>query len=236
MKMLIDVPALEINGIIAAGDLHIGIEQKLSGAGLNFPDIGTKLAGKIVTSFASSKARGVVLLGDIKDAIGWPTADAYASLQKFFYGIRNVDVRIANGNHDAHLQELLNRMGYGIKVEPEVRIGDTTFLHGNAMPSYEAMQGDYIVEAHGHLAVSIAGIRKKVFVIAEIGNSAHFSYKHFNKRAKLILVPPLNPLILGNAIDYSTKKHLPIFRNEIFDFEGARVYAGGLLGRVRDFL
>ncbi|MGC8676196.1 MAG: metallophosphoesterase [Candidatus Micrarchaeia archaeon] len=236
MEMLEEVPAVLVGGALAAGDLHIGIERKLANSGLNFPNAASKLSAKLARACANNGARTLVLLGDIKDAIGWPDKQDYESLQKFFYSVRNTNLRIARGNHDAHLQELLDRLGYSIKLEQEVRIGKTTFLHGNALPSKEAMLSDYIIEAHGHLAVDISGVRKKVFVIAEIGDGARFLYKNFNRNARLVLVPPLNPLILGNKIDSSTKKHLPAFRNDLFDFESARVYAGGFLGRVRDFL
>jgi len=35
LKFLSSVPALFINNILAAGDLHIGIEEKLSKSGIN---------------------------------------------------------------------------------------------------------------------------------------------------------------------------------------------------------
>ena len=231
-----EVPALLIGKVLAAGDLHIGIEQKFASKGVSFTNSTAKLARKLAAAYASSSADALVLLGDIKESIAWPSKPEYLELQKFFFAIRGINTSIVAGNHDGHLGELVRRMGYNIKVEKELIMGNVAFLHGNSLPSERAMLCDYLVEALGHIAVQLGDTIRKVFLMAGIGKKAGSLYEKFNKRAKLIVVPPLNDLILGNIINSSTKKHIPAFRAGIFNFEKAKIYTNKQLGKVEDFL
>jgi len=236
LKFLSSVPTLLINNILAAGDLHIGIEEKLSKSGINVSMTAERLATRLLSAYALSNPRMLVLLGDIKDAIGYPDKQTYSSLQRFFYLTRSLQIKIAKGNHDGHLAEILHRLNYEIGISREVIIGNIAFLHGNALPSKRAVLCDYLIEAHGHLALDVSGSLRKVFVVAHIGKGMHRRYAVFNKKIKLVLVPPLNPLILGNALNEDTRKHIPAFRSELFDFYSAKIYADKELGSVSDFL
>jgi len=131
MKFIHSVPALIMEHSLIAGDLHIGIEEKLAQEGVHFPGSTHRLVEKLIKAFAANKARRLILLGDIKEAIGYPSKSQYIELQRFFFGIRALNTVIAKGNHDAHLEELTRRMGYAIEIKREFRLGEVTFLHGN---------------------------------------------------------------------------------------------------------
>lgn len=236
MRILSDVPALMVDSILAIGDVHIGYEQKLEQEGMRFPNAGKRIAEKIMDAYATQRANGLVLLGDVKESIGYPTKEEYRELQKFFYETRETNMRIAKGNHDSHLQELISRMKYPISVEKEIRVKDAAFMHGNSFPSDEAMACNYIIAAHSHVAIDSNGRREKAFLIAEIGKGARKRYKTFNKAIKLVVVPPINDLVVGHNLKAETKSYMPVLRQEIFDFENAEIYTDRPLGTVKELI
>ena len=236
MKMLSAVPALMIDGILAIGDVHIGYEQKLALEGMHFPNAGKRIAEKVMRAYSTQKAKGLVLLGDVKESIGYPAKEEYRELQLFFYETRKANTRIAKGNHDGHLQELISRMRYPIDVEKEIRVKKTTFMHGNSFPSDEAMACNYIIAAHSHVAVESNGKREKAFLIAGIGKGARKRYKAFNRAIKLVVVPPINDLVVGHNLKAETKSYMPVLRQEVFDFENAEIYTDRQLGKVNEVI
>ncbi len=236
IRFLPFLPGLLVNRTIVVGDLHIGFEEKLASKGLNFPNPYKRMASRILSAYFKNKAEKLVLLGDIKDSIGYMSKGALLELQEFMYMIKETNFSIARGNHDAHIQEILKRIGYSAEIQRELFMEDVVFLHGNSLPSKKAMESECIVEAHGHIAVEKGNVLEKVFVVSRIGKGTSAFYDSFNKRAKLVMIPPLNDLILGNPLSVSTKFHIPVFRNDIFEFENAEVYLSKRLGKVKEFI
>ncbi|MGC9037659.1 MAG: metallophosphoesterase [Candidatus Micrarchaeia archaeon] len=216
IHFLYDLPGVLAGKYLVVGDLHIGLEERIKEKGINFPNPHKVIAGLISKYFTMTSASRLILLGDIKESIGYPSKGEYVELQELFYDLRNMPISIVRGNHDAHLQEILERLGYDIEIKRALILDNMAFLHGNALPNEEALACSYIFEAHGHTALLHDGTEEKAFLIAKPAKKGI--------KAKLVLIPPINPIIAGNPISFSTAKHIPAFRSSLFDFYNAWVY------------
>jgi len=220
------VPALFVRKerVLVVGDLHVGLELKFKEKGIHFQKATEKLAESILATCDKVGAKGIVLLGDVKESITYPKFAELMELKKFFSMMKGVDVRIAKGNHDGNLEKVLKDLGFGIGVEREILLKDVSMLHGNAWPSQEAMQRKYLVCAHGHFAIDVRGKTEKAWVIAKAGLQIRTRYKSYNKNITLVLTPPFNELILGTRISDETEDYAHFFRQQVFDWKSAKVY------------
>ncbi|MDE1851158.1 MAG: metallophosphoesterase family protein [Candidatus Micrarchaeota archaeon] len=216
-------PAMKIGSTLVVSDLHIGLEFKFSGSGVYFPNASRKMANEILEICKASKASDLVILGDVKESIGNVTRDEENALREFFETLKGVRIRIAKGNHDAYLDRILKKLGFDVPVEKEIFLGNAALMHGNFMPSSEAMKKRYLVMGHGHMAAYVNGELEKVWFIAGIGKGAGRSYSECNAAAKLIIVPAFNSMITGSGFSTESKRHMPLLRNEVFAAERAEV-------------
>lgn len=233
-------PALLIKEgrFIAVGDLHIGKEFKLEESGMHFIKAAKRNAERLLELYNMHNAKGVILLGDVKESIMYPTKEEYKALREFFQVLEGIKIRIAKGNHDAHLDELMERMGLEIRVEREILLGKTALMHGNRMPSEEAMGRDYLIMAHGHTAVKNGGDAEKAWLIAKVGKRARLEYPLHNRKIRLIIVPAFSNLIVGTGLKEGYQKFIPALNNNVFDFNTAKVYGldGELIGNARHII
>jgi uncharacterized protein len=233
IEFIEDSPALLVKKerLLVVGDLHIGRDVKLRRSGIYLPNATEKLAENLLMLYKRHSAKGIVLLGDIKDSVGYPTKEEYHEISQFFYRLRNAHLRITKGNHDPRIEELIKRLGADVDVEKEVLLEKVALMHGHAMPSDEAMEKDCIITGHSHPAVSINGRLEKAFAIARLGSGVGKFYKKYNKRIRLVVMPAFNELITGSDVG-SIGDFSPLFRKRIFDLRKAEVYDLGksLLG------
>lgn len=215
---------LEKERILVAGDLHIGMEFKMMDKGLYFPGAAKRMADSLLSIYEESRAKGMILLGDIKDRLMNVTKDDEEALRAFFSRLNGVGIRIARGNHDAYLQKILARLGISATVEDEILLGDTALLHGNTMPSEEAMMKRYVITGHSHVAANVNGIDQKAWAILSISGKASGSYEKYNKRCRLVMVPAFNDMIIGTSIDLSSRTNMPLIRRGVFDIGSLKLY------------
>ncbi len=230
------IPALLVDEekLLVAGDLHIGTEFKLRSSGMHFPNASRRMAVQLLQAYGRSKAKGIVLLGDVKDSITYPSREEMAAMADFFNTLEGIDLTIVKGNHDAHIQSILDRLGYKADVCNELLLEKTALIHGNALPSAEAMLKERIVSAHSHIAAEINGRTEKAWLIANLSTGAKKFYKGYNRRAKLVIMPAFNELIVGIRVNSDLEWHMPLIRNGIFTAEKAKVYDldGDLVGTI----
>ncbi len=219
---------------LVLGDLHLGLERKLADKGVHLHGGAERMAKQIISMAESEKVSSVILLGDIKETIMYPDAIERKEISEFFSLLNGLNVRIAVGNHDGHLNELVKA-----PIEDEIIMGNVAMLHGHMWPSEEAMSKDYLIVAHNHVAVSIkdeknALYTQKAWMISNVDpGGAKERYKEFNKKIKLVVMPAFNDLITGKPVGISDEKHInPLFRNRVFDYENANVYTmeGNIVG------
>lgn len=219
-------PALivEKERVVVAGDLHIGMETKFDESKIAFPKATAKMAQELLGICKNNGSEKVVLLGDVKDRLANVTRQEMLMLKEFFDILGAVDVRIVRGNHDANLESILSDMGLKIDISKEVLLEDVALMHGNALPSADAVMKKYLVCGHGHIAAHLNGVDSKAWLIAPIGSGMQEHYKAYNKEIKLVAAPAFNRLIIGSRMGYETEEHLPLLNNRLFDFAKAKAY------------
>ncbi|MDE1804170.1 MAG: metallophosphoesterase [Candidatus Micrarchaeota archaeon] len=224
--------------VLVIGDLHIGVELKLAREGINFPDASQRLAREINRLCDENRAERILFLGDIKESVGNPPTDEANAIRTFFRQLEDKQIMIAKGNHDPKLADLIGRMGLDAQIDREFFIGNFAAMHGNSWPSEAAMGKGTIISGHIHPIIREEGEGRKVWIVAKAGKDAGKHYASYNKRVRLVIAPAFNELVLGRAIDSSTKRRVPAFANGIFDFESAeiRTIDGGAVGRVNSIV
>ena len=219
---------------LVLGDLHLGLERKLYDRGVHLYGAAGHMAKQIMELAHENKADSVILLGDIKESIMYPDSSERQGINEFFSVLADLRIRIAVGNHDGHLGELIK-----IPIEDEILLGNVALLHGHMWPSENAMTGDYMIVAHNHVAVSFkdergAFYKQKAWLVANVdAEGASKRYKNINKGIKLVVMPAFNDLITGKAVNEVGDSHInPLFRNRIFDYNNATIYSmdGSVLG------
>lgn len=221
--------------LIVVGDLHIGRDISLKKSGVHIANATDRLLESLILLYKKEKAKGIVLLGDVKESIGYPPKEEYQELARFFYGLRGIDVTIAKGNHDAQIENIVSRLQADARVVKELLLEKVALMHGNALPSSEAMKKNCIVTAHSHPAVSLNGRYEKAWIVARIGRPPK-RYKGFNRKAMLVVMPAFNELITGSDPS-GLSRFAPQFRNKIFDLRSAKIYGldNKLLGKVSEY-
>lgn len=218
---------------LAVGDLHIGLERKLRKSGIRLYGTAERMARDIIGIADEFRAKRIAVLGDIKDTLFYPDTSDRNSIRRFLYLLRDYDVSLIRGNHDAHLDEM------GLELHDELLLGRFALLHGNSWPSSKAMLKDYVITAHNHAAVSFmdsngALYREKAWVISDVAKrNAAKRYPRFNGNARLVMMPAFNGLILGLEVrDLRDANTSPLLKNRIFDYRRGRTYTlrGEIIG------
>lgn len=221
---------------LVIGDLHIGAESKFIHKGIRLYSAVEFMANKIKSLMKEFDLHNIIILGDVKDTILYPDKVESDSIKRFFSDLKDYNIMITSGNHDPHLDEIIN-----VKIVDELLIDGFAFMHGHKFPSEAAMTAKYILAGHNHVAVSFLDKNKafytqKAWLVAPINaRKAKEKYNSFNKNAKLVVLPAFNDLIIGMPVNEVYKDNLsPLFRNGIFDYKKAKVYSlrGELLGET----
>jgi putative SbcD/Mre11-related phosphoesterase len=219
-------PALVINKekALVVGDLHIGLNLKFRERGLHFQNATNRLAEKLLKAYEASNAKSIVILGDIKESITSPSFGEYKEIKTFFDAMRGIDIKVVKGNHDGGIENVLKNVGFESNVSKEFIIGGVALTHGNTWPSEEAMNSRYLVIGHGHFAVRRDSGIEKIWFTAPVSKGAKKRYEKYNKREKLVVVPPFNELIMGSTLDSEAKNHLLVLKNDVFSFKQGEAY------------
>lgn len=208
---------------VVVGDLHIGKNLELERLGMHVPGATLRMAASLLELAKRSRSKAVVLAGDVKHSLSYPSREEFMELSAFFYALRSLHVVITKGNHDPHLDEAIKRMGSDAEVVRELILDETAIMHGHALPSEEAMSKKLLVTAHSHPAVEVNGSMEKAFIFAKISKGAKAMYPSCRKDADMVVLPSYNNLITGTNVSEAAT-FTPLFRNRIFDINGAKVY------------
>jgi metallophosphoesterase superfamily enzyme len=191
---------------------------------VSFPNAARATGREIRGLCDSNRAEGVVFLGDVKDRLTNMTREGLESFGGFFRELDGINVMIAKGNHDAYIEALIKEVGFKATIAKEILLSDCALMHGNSMPSDEAVMRRYIVCGHGHVAAQINGTDRKAWLIAPVGEGMKEHYKRYNEEIRLVAAPAFNRLIIGSRIGYETREHLPLLSNRLFDFGRMKAY------------
>jgi len=238
MRFLYNMPAILHKGALIIGDIHFGMEGKLKQRGIFSNDFSERLAEKIIALLKKTKARKLIILGDVKEDITYLdeyTIRAFEMIKKEFgkkrdcnikefkcknefegnkrknelEGKKDFEIIIVRGNHDGGIE------GLGLKVVPSEGFvyKGIGLVHGHSWPSEECMNAEYIISAHQHPQIEFFDLMKKrhveqVWVIAD-ANRRTMS-EHYKKLNKKIklILIPAFNPIVGNPIKNELKSNL----------------------------
>jgi hypothetical protein len=220
---------------VVIGDLHIGTEMTLFKKGIKLYGAVEQMEKKIKSISRHFKAKSIIILGDVKDTILYPEALEILELKEFFKALDGYDITVVAGNHDAHLEEIVN-----CKMVDELVLGNFAFLHGHRWPSENAMKAKYLFAGHNHVAVSMkdkngAFYNQKAWLVSKFNKKRGLErYPNANKEITLIVLPAFNDLITGMPVgsELEGENISPLFRNGVFDYKTAKVYSlrGDIIG------
>jgi putative SbcD/Mre11-related phosphoesterase len=250
IKFLRDHPALFISSrkILVIADLHIGIEHELYEKGIIIPPQAEKFQKIIEKLIAITKAKSLIVLGDIKHEVPGLSFREEREIPKLFKSLtKKVKIICCKGNHDTYLEKILPRE---VKIfsSKGFKIGEYGFFHGHAWPSKKLMQCNYLLMGHVHPVVQLEdkfgySIIEQVWVRGEIFKDKIKKKYGIKKtgRLELIIFPAFNRLLGGTFVNVkSASSELlgPLLRNDFVDMENAELYFlnGINLGKISSLI
>lgn len=251
MRFIHNQPVLfieEISALVIA-DLHIGLETELFKSGINIPTQINKMKDQIEKLIKKTKAKRLVILGDIKHEVPGISFQEQREIPIFLEELsKTAKIDICLGNHDTFLKNIVPQ---GIKVHSSkgFKIKNFGFFHGHAWPSPSLLVCDYIIISHIHPAIEFKdglGYRviKPVWVKSKLNlKKIYDKYKRKKKKEMAaIIIPSFNKLISGSPINIKNKiKNSeemlgPLLKNDFIDMKKADIYLldGTFLGKTRN--
>jgi putative SbcD/Mre11-related phosphoesterase len=239
MKFLTE-PALLIGKTLIIADLHLGIEYEIFKSGITIPSQVEKIEKRIVSLLRQTKAKHLVILGDIKHQVPSISWQEYKEIPRFLEHFSKIKVSIVKGNHDGNIERLAPK---NVEIyEPSgFKIGNVLLTHGQAWPNESDLDAEYILIGHVHPAVEFwTGKFRTVepcWVKCKVDNKRFeekFDVKTEFKQG--IVMPAFNHLIGGMAFNSKDFEPLgPLLKNEVLKWRDSEVYLldGTLLGELK---
>ncbi len=238
MKFLYNAPAVMHHGALIIGDTHFGMEERLKKEGIFDSLLSERIFERIKELLKETKAKKLIICGDVKDNITELDRKTYYLLKKLA-GI--TDLTVVKGNHDGGIDRI-TMFGVGVVPAEGFVYKKLGIVHGHSWPGKELMKCDYIISAHQHPQIVMKdklgkAHREAVWLITEPDDKQIKKYyEKSNKKIKLILMPAFNSLV-GSVINIEREKQLgPIFNNKLFKLNDALVVKldGSLVGKLKN--
>lgn len=236
IKFITDFPALFVSGekLLVVADLHIGLEYELYQSGIIIPPQAEKFQKIIGHLVKITKAKTLVILGDIKHKVPGISFRETKEIPKLFSNLtEKIQVICVRGNHDDNISTLLPKE---VKIYSSrgFKIGKYGFFHGHAWPSKKLMQCDYLFMAHIHPMIQLKDkfgyrIIEPVWVRSRIYQDKIKKTYKVKKTGKLelIIMPAFNRLLGGAPVNVkkaSDKLLGPLLRNDFVDIDNTELY------------
>ncbi len=222
--------------VLAAGDLHLGIEADLSRHGLHIRSRSRERGERIISCIESSSPDLLVLLGDVKHNVPLTSRQEFREIPGILDAIRSmVPLRLVPGNHDPGIErfflqdEILPRGG--------ALIDGTGYMHGHTYPD-PSLQGHLIISGHHHPLVTIrdhvgCALRAPGYLLAPVDDAClRFPASHEKGREKtrVLLVPAFNELAGYDLLRTMKEPFSPITRCLIADQSEVFLADGTFIG------
>jgi len=238
MRFAYEEPAVIVRtggkNYVVVGDLHIGAEKRVLKKGIRVYGSNMLMAERVARLAKEHNAKTVIILGDVKESVLYPDSWERKEIVNFFDKISDLNIMVARGNHDPHLEEIVK-----VKILDEIVIGEFAFVHGHIWPSENALRARWIMAGHNHMAVRITDSNKgtyfeKAWLFSKPNlKKALKKYPNMNKKVELVVLPAFNDLIMGTPANESINDNLsPLFRSGVFDYKNGVLFSlmGDILG------
>jgi putative SbcD/Mre11-related phosphoesterase len=230
---------------IIIADLHLGLEQELQQAGIKIPSQAEKFQNIIEKLINETKAKLLIILGDIKHKVPGISFKEEIAIQKILNNlVERVKIIITVGNHDSQLKEIVPRE---VKIYSSrgFRVGKYGFFHGHAWPLKELMRCDYLFMGHLHPNIEFRdkfGLRfiEQVWVKTKLDREKIKEKYGIEKTGglNLFVLPAFNKLLGGLVLNRPEQEEYfgPLLKDKILDLEKAGIYLldGTFLGNIKN--
>jgi len=229
---------------IAVSDLHIGLEAELSSKGVTVkPNLVPDMAGEIASLVETQHADCVILLGDIKHAVGAISKQEWKDIPVFLRQLSTkAEVYLVPGNHDSNIRHLVPTIVNMISTKG-MALGDTLLLHGHSMPSDVRAHVNRIVMGHVHpvfLKRDSVINGERVWIYLQTRKEAVFPEPGL---LEVIIVPSFNPHLYATGerkyyhrsispIVKRIMQHGPIEKCIVATLDGSIVGDASILPRI----
>ncbi len=230
VKFLTDRALLLPGRTLVIADLHLGMERELAEAGIHVPDQAERLLKRIDALIKHTKAKRLIILGDLKHNVPTITGTEWREIPAFLEHLsKKVEVSIVKGNHDGDIERLAPK---GVEVyEPSgVAVGDFALTHGQAWPDKSLLACKTLVFAHIHPAVEFKSGRYRAIEHCWLRCPVDQKIlsKKFGKTVSIkdaIIMPVFNPLIGGVAVNGKDFGPIgPLLRSGAVQFKKAEAW------------
>ncbi len=249
MKFLKERPALVLDEMesktLVLADLHLGLEYEIYKKGISIPPRMDKQKDRILDLVDETGAERLFLLGDVKHNVPTVSISEKERLPEFFDALcKEVDVKIAKGNHDGGLEKLVEGTRAEVSSTSGFRVGDFYFNHGQSWPDEEVIKARTLIRGHSHPAFKFQddlGFSSTVPCWVKGPVRRGELKEKYGKKGKLeevVIVPTFNQLISGMPMNSDREKSLlgPILENRIMDMDESKIYLldGTFIGKLED--
>lgn len=203
-------PCIVLSDVLVFADPHLGLSivgYKLSRKSERF--LLRSEVDSIVQPILSlnKKFRRVIVLGDVKDYLGFPKKVIREAICYFFRKLRMIadDILVVRGNHDGYLVDVLDECNIDVSVLDHVLMEHKNkkilLGHGHMkFPHEKIIVSDYILIGHVHPASSL-GEKSWIFSRFSIMTDSRKHVDCFERGAlNLIVFPSSNPRLVGSVI------------------------------------
>lgn len=250
VKFLADYPAVFISDekTLVIAELHLGLEYEIYKSGVTIPPQREKFISILEKLIEITKAKKLVIVGDIKHKVPGSTIREDKEIPKFLEQINSkIKTILVKGNHDDRIEEIVPN---GIKIYSArgFKMKKYGFFHGHAWPSKNLMKCDYIFMGHIHPAIEFRddlGYRswEKVWIKGKLNEEKVKKKFGLNPgKLNIIVIPTFNNILGGKAVNRVAKEQQisPLIVNEFFDLNSAKIYLLdgtylGILKNIRKF-
>jgi len=235
IRFITDYPVLFISDkkILVISELHLGLEYELYKSGIKIPSQRRKFEEVIDQLVKLTKAKTLVILGDMKHKVPGSTIREDVEIPRFLENLRErIKVILVKGNHDDRIEDIVPK---GVKIYGSrgCKIGKYGFLHGHAWPSKKLMACDYIFVGHVHPAIEFKdslGFRSvlSVWLKGRLNQEMVKKKYKLNKTGRLnaVVLPTFNSILGGAMLNRIEQgEHTgPLFTNKVFDLDSSKIY------------
>lgn len=123
-------PAMLVKDSLVITDVHLGITRELYERGVSMPSQVRTLAARVNKLKATTKARQLVILGDVKHNIPNISWQERREIPEFLSLLKFRKIVITKGNHDGNIEKLIPNKGK-IKVRKSLVLSDYYLAHGH---------------------------------------------------------------------------------------------------------
>lgn len=240
VKFLPDRALLLPGRTLVIADLHIGLERELAEAGIHVPSQVKKLQERVEKLIRQTKARTLVILGDLKHQVPAISWQEMREIPEFLEKLsRHVRVILLKGNHDGDIERLA-------PAEVEIHepsgfaLGDFALVHGQAWPDKKLLKCKTLVMAHIHPVVQFVSGRYRA--VEHCWLRCPVNARVLKKRFKVpvnlsetIIMPAFNPLVGGMAVNSPDFEPIgPLLRTGAVQLKKAEAWLtdGTAIGRI----